>query len=97
MKKVMIYIGYGIAFCVILGLMFLLSLISPYNYEWDPVLMQLDSDKLIVLRFFWIIILFSNTVLSFVAKYFNRNNYFFLAFILLGMGSLLKVVWLFFI
>lgn len=44
---------------VILDLMLLIligffSLISPYAYEWDPLLKTVDADKLLVLRLIWI-------------------------------------------
>jgi hypothetical protein len=30
------------------------ALISPYDYEREPKLKQVDDDKLLVLRFFWV-------------------------------------------
>ncbi len=37
-------------------------LISPYDYEWNPALIQIDDDKLLVLRLGWILIAVFDTI-----------------------------------
>ena len=61
MKKILMFV---FELFLYLAICFL-SLLSPYAYEWDETLMQIDDDKLLVLRVLWmIIILIMSIVLS---------------------------------
>jgi hypothetical protein len=48
-----------IVFCNIIIIISVLyfSFISPYKYEWNKALIQVDFDKLLVLKIVWILIL----------------------------------------
>ena len=42
---------------IITVLMFFFSLISPYSYEWDETIKQVNSDSVLALFVFWITVL----------------------------------------
>lgn len=41
---------------ILMNFAMLFSLISPYAYEWDPLLRSVDADKLLVLSLFWVVL-----------------------------------------
>ena len=82
--------------CVIMLIMVFFSIfITPYAYEWDSMLKQVSSDKLLVLKLVWILIFVTNIVCSFVVK--SQKNFFLIVYLMLSLFSLIKLSWLFFI
>ena len=59
MKKHLIHL---IILLLTSGILFFTLLISPYRYEWEPVLKQVDDDAVLVLRCFCILLLLLNTI-----------------------------------
>lgn len=44
------YIPHIVLFALILPMLFFALLVSPYKYEWEPELMQVDDDAVSFLR-----------------------------------------------
>jgi len=73
-------------------LMLLFSFISPYRYEWDETLKQVDDDKLLVLRVFWILTVIMAISTSAVFK--SKNKVIFIWSIVLLLISLTVTIFL---
>ena len=70
-------------------------LISPYDYEWNLALIQIDDDKLLVLRFGWILVTVIDTVIWSILKPKKISLHLFYGFIMLL--AVIKIVSLFLI
>lgn len=85
---------YIVTLCVMVLMMVLFNLISPYQ-TWDISLKLIDDDKLELLRFFWIGSTVGNLALATTAKRYKKV--FSLLFYILSILSAVKVIILFFI
>lgn len=80
---------------IILFMVFFSFFITPYDYEWDPMLKQVSLDKLLVLKLVWILIFVTNIVCSFVVR--SQKKIFFIIYLILSLFSLIKLLSLYFI
>lgn len=86
---------------ILLLLAVYLSFLSPYAYEWDPLLKSVDDDKMLVLRLGWLLLSVVAAVVLFVKcrkrdREKNRAKVFSCVFSCLLLGySACKAIWLF--
>jgi hypothetical protein len=75
--------------------MLVFLLISPYKYEWDVSLRQIDYDALLVLRLFWSL---SAVIVLLISIYHNqKRKLMYIFYGLLLCLSLYKIITLFLI
>ena len=72
------------------ALMIFFSLISPYAYEWDESLIQIDYDALLVLKILWITI--AVAVITTTTTLFNTKKWLRVWDILLIIYAIYKVI-----
>ena len=85
---------YIIVLCITVLSMIYFFLLSPYEL-WNPIVKQVDDDKLLVLRMAWIFIFLINTVFAFITR--PNNRVFFVTYLILTLLSLIKLISLFFV
>ena len=85
---------YTALLCFIVLCMCFFSLLSPYTL-WDPMIKQVDADKLLVLKLVWALKFELNTGLTCLTK--SHKKAFFVIYLVLTVLSFVKLVWLFFI
>jgi hypothetical protein len=82
-----------IANIILLILLFVFLLISPYAYEWDETLKQIDCDKLLVLKMFWL--LSSFTTVGIAILHHPTRKYLYIYYGIIFALSIYKTVSLF--
>jgi len=93
MKKKLKGIGPVVINAVVSVSMLFFSLLSPYRYEWDDTIKQMDADKLLVLRFFWVSALLLITLIIIACR--PKRKIILLWSVLLLLIALVKSVLLF--
>jgi hypothetical protein len=84
-----------VIFVLIAIILFATLLISPYNYEWEPDLKQINDDSVLVLRFFLILsITLSITGLLISIKRIPKFKYIYIGLILITTYKLLRTFFL---
>ena len=80
---------------IVVLILFFTFILSPYAYEWDETIKQVDYDKLDVLKVIWIFILLSTVLVPIILKPTKKTVY--IWYILLVLYSIVKTILLFLI
>ena len=78
---------------ILLIFTFVFLLISPYDYEWDLALIQIDDDKLLILRLGWMLIAVIDTIIWSISK--SKKIWLHLFYGLIMILAVIKIVSLF--
>ena len=78
---------------LLISMVLVFLLISPYKYEWDETLRQIDDDKLLVLRAFWLFSSLSAVMLPILHR--PKSKFFYIFYALILGLSVYKLIFLF--